>query len=52
MTTFRVLRGCNFPPGDRRAEPGDLIDNISKRAADALLRLGAIEPVDDEEGDG
>lgn len=47
---YRVLRGCNFPPGDRRAEPGDTVTGLSSKAVAALRKMGAVEPVDEEEG--
>lgn len=46
---YRVLRGCNYPPGDRRAEPGETVSGLSSKAVAALRRLGAIEPIESEE---
>lgn len=43
--TFRVLIGMNYPPDDRRAEPGEIVDDIPAASVDWLLREGAIEPV-------
>lgn len=46
---YRVLRGCNYPPGDKRAEPGEIISGLSAKAVTALNKLGAIEPAEREE---
>ena len=42
---YRVLVGCNFPPNDTRAEPGDVLSELPKPVAEELLAAGAIEPV-------
>jgi len=50
MTTYRVLIGLNYPP-DRRAEPGDVVDDLPKKSISWLLEQGHIEAVE-EEGEG
>lgn len=45
---YRVLAGINYPPRDKRAEPGDVVDDIPLISIDWLLRDGIIEPVDDD----
>lgn len=47
-SSYRVLRGLNYPPG-RRAEPGDIVDDLPDGSKRDLVRLGAIEKVDAEE---
>lgn len=42
---YRVLRGINFPPG-KRAEAGEVRDDIPGTITDALLAKGAIEPAE------
>jgi len=53
---YRVLVGMNYPP-DRRAEPGDIVDDIPPGSLGWLLDAGAVEevkpdapPKDEEEG--
>ncbi|WWT39950.1 hypothetical protein [Microcystis phage Mae-JY09] len=43
-TSYRVLRGLNYPPG-RRAEPGDVVDDLPKGSIRQLIARGHIEPV-------
>lgn len=48
MTTsprYRVLVGINYPPDERRAEPGDIVDDIPDYAQHKLEQAGAIERV-------
>lgn len=40
---YTVLVGINFPPGDQRAEPGDVVA-LSRPVAKDLLAQGAVEP--------
>lgn len=42
---YRVLVGINYPPGNRRAEPGDVRDDIPPGSIRWLLRDGIIEPL-------
>lgn len=44
---YRVLVGINYPPGNRRANPGDLVDDIPPASVADLLVLGVIEAVGD-----
>lgn len=50
MTKYKVLLGCNFPPDDTRAEPGDVID-VPERIGEALVKAGAAEPVKPPKGE-
>ena len=45
MMNLKVLVGCNYPPNDTRAEPGDLIEVDAKVGA-ALIAVGAGEPTE------
>ncbi len=47
---YRVLVGMDYPP-DRRAEPGDVVDDLPVKSIPWLLEQGCIEPVDDKGGD-
>lgn len=65
---YRVLVGINYPSpsgrGEKRAEPGDLVDDLSEKVTAAWLKQGIIEPAsipkkdsklnetDDDEGEG
>lgn len=44
---YRVLVGLNYPPHgkgrERRAEPGDVVDDLPKSAIAHLLEAGSIE---------
>lgn len=42
---YRVLRGCNYPPNDTRANRGDVV-TLPDAVASELLQLGAIEAVE------
>lgn len=48
--TYRVLTGLNYPPNgkgpERRAEPGDLVDDIPTSSASWLLEQGVIVEAD------
>lgn len=50
---YRALVGLDYPRGgrgpDRRAEPGDVVDDLPKTSVPWLLEQGAIEEVS---GDG
>jgi hypothetical protein len=57
MPKYRVLVGLNYPPNDKRAEPGDVVDDLPPGSVGWLLDAGAIEPVgkkppDDKEEEG
>lgn len=49
MPSFKVRTGINYRPGagkaEKRAEPGDTVDDIPKKAAEWMLRDGLIEKV-------
>lgn len=51
MTKYRVLIGLNYPPNDKRAEPGDLVDDIPAGSVGWLLKDGIIEPADTKHDD-
>ena len=40
---YRVLVGINYPPGDKRAEPGDVVSDLPDHSVKDLLRQGVIE---------
>lgn len=48
---FRVLVGINYPPNDRRAEPGDVVNDIPAADAPWMVAQGLIEPANAEESD-
>lgn len=45
---YLVLTGLNYPPDNKRAEPGDVVDDLPDYSIDPLLRQGAIEPAADK----
>jgi hypothetical protein len=45
---FRVLKGINYPPDDKRAEPGDIVDDLPESSIRGLLHDDAIEPADEK----
>lgn len=47
MARYRVLVGLNYPP-DRRAEAGDLVEDIPGSSIPGLLESGYIERADDK----
>lgn len=40
---FTVLVGINYPPGDKRAEPGDVVDDLPAGDIGWMLEQGLIE---------
>jgi hypothetical protein len=44
VAQYRVLVGLSYPP-DRRAEPGDLVDDLPGKSVKWLTDQGAIEAV-------
>ena len=42
-TKYRVVRGLDY--GRKRAEPGDIVDDIPEKSLDWLLAQGHIEEV-------
>lgn len=46
MAKYKILVGLNYPP-DKRAEPGDIVDDIPKRSIPWLLEQGHIEPTEE-----
>lgn len=45
MPSYRVLVGLDYPP-DRRAEPGDVVDDLPGKSIKWLTDQGLIEPAD------
>ena len=45
MAQYRVLVGLDYPPA-RRAEPGDVVDDIPGKSVRWLVSQGLIERVD------
>lgn len=43
MPAYRVLVGLDYPP-DRRAEPGDVVDDLPGKSIKWLTEQGLIEP--------
>jgi hypothetical protein len=48
---YKVLKGINYPPDNRRAEPGDIVDDIPEYGIRGFIAADAIEPVDEEKGE-
>ena len=44
MAKYKVLIGLNYPP-DKRAEPGDVVDDLPQKSVSWLLEQGYIEAV-------
>lgn len=47
MTQYKVNVGINYPP-EKRAEPGDVVDDIPEKSLPWLLEEGIVEPVASE----
>jgi hypothetical protein len=47
---YRVIQGIDYPE-DRRAEPGDVVDDLPADAIAGLLKDGAIETADENKAD-
>ena len=45
MASYKVHTGLNYPP-DKRAEIGDVVDDIPSKSIKWLIEIGAIEKVD------
>lgn len=45
---YRVLRGLNYGPKDKRAEAGDVVADLPPDSLPWLLEQGHIEPVTEE----
>lgn len=45
---YRVLKGINYPPHNKRANPGDIIDDLPDYSINPLLHQEAIEPADEK----
>jgi hypothetical protein len=43
VPAYRVLVGLDYPP-DRRAEPGDVVDDLPGKSIKWLTEQGLIEP--------
>jgi len=41
---YRVIVGVDYPP-DRRAEPGDVVDDLPGKSIKWLVDQGIVEPV-------
>jgi hypothetical protein len=41
---FRVLAGMNYGPNEKRAEAGDVVDDLPAESIDWLKEQGYIEP--------
>lgn len=48
---YKVLVGLNYPTpkGEKRAEPGDVVDDIPKKSVGWLLRQECIEELGGDE---
>jgi|DEB0MinimDraft_3_1074331.scaffolds.fasta_scaffold143742_2 hypothetical protein len=44
MSKYRALVGLDYPPG-KRAEPGDVVDDLPDKSVKWLLKDGLIEEV-------
>ncbi len=47
MTEYRALVGLDYPPG-KRAEPGDVVDDLPEKSVKWLLKDGKIAEVSPE----
>jgi hypothetical protein len=47
VASYRVLTGIDYPPG-RRAEAGDVVDDIPGKSIKWLVECGAIEKAEDK----
>lgn len=45
MAKYRILIGMDYPPG-KRAEAGDIVDDLPAKSAGWLLEQGCIELVE------
>lgn len=45
MPKYKVLVGIDYPP-NKRAEPGDIVDDLPSRSIKWLREGGIIEPLD------
>lgn len=48
MARYRVLVGLNYPP-DRRAEPGDVVDDLPPKSLKWLVEQSCVVLADAEE---
>ena len=46
---YRILTGMNYPP-DKRAEIGDVVDDLPPKSVKWLLAQGHVEPVEGKGG--
>lgn len=51
VATYRVLTGINYPPG-KRAEAGDVVDDLPGKSIKWLIECGAVEKVDGKAAKG
>ena len=51
MATYRVLRGIDYPPS-KRAERGDVVDDLPERSVKWLVEAGVVEQIDDPKPKG
>jgi len=51
MTSHRVLIGLNYRPDpkspEKRAEPGEIVDDVPAKVVEELVAQGVLEPVED-----
>ena len=47
MSKYRALVGLDYPPG-KRAEPGDVVDDLPEKSVKWLLKDGLIEEVGEQ----
>lgn len=46
---YRVLKGINYPPNNKRAEPGDTVDDLPEYSIRGFIHAEAIELIEDEQ---
>lgn len=51
VATYRVLTGIDYPPG-KRAEAGDVVDDLPGKSIKWLVECGAVEKVDGKAAKG
>lgn len=49
---YEVATGLNYGPDNKRAEPGDVVDDLPASDIGDLLALGAIVPVSKQKQKG
>lgn len=46
---YRVLKGINYPPDNRRAEPGAIVDDLPDYSIRPFIHAEVIELVEEKE---